>query len=83
MARRSGLEGEEETAAVSRATIGDRIAAFTMLDAMREATQAQKCLRLTLVGFTNAEIATMLQTSPAVVAQNLYQERKKQKRPGG
>ncbi len=59
------------------ATIGDRIAAFAMLDGMGSASQAQKCLRLALVGFTNAEIAEMLQTTPAVVGQNLYTERKK------
>ena len=74
-----------------RATIADRIAAFAMLDGMKEATQAQKCLRLTLVGFANAEIAAMLQTSVATVSQNIYAERKKQsaskkpapKKPGG
>lgn len=59
------------------ATIQDRIAAFAMLDAMKDATQAQKCLRLALVGFTNQEIAALLQTTPAVVATNLYEERRK------
>ncbi len=59
------------------ATIADRIAAFAMLDGMGNASQAQKCLRLALIGFTNAEIAEMLQTTPAVVGQNLYTERKK------
>jgi len=59
------------------ATIADRIAAFAMLDAMGNASQAQKCLRLALIGFTNTEIAEMLQTTPAVVGQSLYAERKK------
>jgi DNA-directed RNA polymerase specialized sigma24 family protein len=59
------------------ATIADRIAAFTMLDAMKDASQAQKCLRLALIGFTNAEIAEMLQTTTGNVAQSLYSERKK------
>jgi len=59
------------------ATIADRISAFVMLDAMGNASQAQKCLRLALIGFTNAEIAEMLQTTPRVVAQSLYAERKK------
>jgi hypothetical protein len=58
-------------------TIQDRIAAFAMLDSMKERTQAEKSLRLSLVGFTNSEIAAMLQTSPAVVSNNLYVERKK------
>lgn len=57
-------------------TISDRIAAFAMLEAMTEATQAQKTLRLSLVGFSNAEIASMLQTTTAVVSQNLYAQRK-------
>jgi hypothetical protein len=72
---------DDETLVVERraesATIADRIAALTMLDGMKEATQAQKTLRLWIVGFTNAEIAVMLQTSTAVVSTNLYNERKK------
>lgn len=62
-----------------RATISDRIAAFAMLDEMKDATQAEKCMRLSLVGFTASEIAEMLQTSVATVRQNLYSERKKVK----
>jgi DNA-directed RNA polymerase specialized sigma24 family protein len=62
-----------------RGTISDRIAAFTMLDEMKDATQAQKCMRLSLVGFTAPEIAQMLQTSVPTVHQNLYYERKKVK----
>lgn len=78
-------QADEETAGVSPrgpATVGDRIAAFQMLDQMKDATQAQKCMRLSLIGFTNAEIATMLQTTPAVVSQNLYAERKKPRKRG-
>jgi hypothetical protein len=77
---------DEEVAPARKgpATIHDRIAAFAMLDAMKDATQAQKSLRLSLVGFTNGEIAQMLQTTPAVVAQNLYNERRKAgKKPAG
>ena len=62
-----------------RSTIGDRIAAFAMLDGMTQASQAQKILRLALIGFTNPEIAEMLQASPATVRQGLYSERKKRK----
>ncbi len=60
-----------------RGTISDRIAAFVMLDEMKEASQAQKCMRLSLVGFNAMEIAQMLQTSVPTVHQNLYSERKK------
>jgi DNA-directed RNA polymerase specialized sigma24 family protein len=66
------------------ASIADKIAAFVMLDAMKQSTQAEKSLRLKLVGFSNGEIAEMLQTSPAVVASNIYTERQKlSKKQGG
>ncbi len=58
-------------------SIMDRIAAFAMLDGMKDATQAQKSIRLSIVGFPNSEIAAMLQTSPAVIASNLYTERRR------
>lgn len=62
----------------SKATIQDRIAAFAMMDAMgKDATQAEKTVRLSLVGFGAADIAAMLQTSTQVVYQNLYEARKK------
>jgi hypothetical protein len=78
--KRPGESDEEEIQAPAPAgkpTIHDKIAAFTMLDGMKDKTQAERCMRLHLVGFTNPDIATMLQTSPAVVATNLYGERKK------
>ncbi len=78
--RRSSASNQEESAGwrpPGGASISDRIAAFMMLDGMNQASQAQKCLRLALVGFTNAEIAEMLQTTPGVVGQSLYTERKK------
>jgi DNA-directed RNA polymerase specialized sigma24 family protein len=64
---------------VGKPTISDRIAAFAMLDQMTEATQAQECMRLSLVGFSASEIAEMLQTSVPTVHQNLYTERKRAK----
>jgi DNA-directed RNA polymerase specialized sigma24 family protein len=59
------------------ATIQDRIAAFEMLDAMMDKTQAEKMMRLRLVGFSNSEISGMLQVSPAGVSQGLYEQRQK------
>jgi hypothetical protein len=77
-ARRTEANGDEVPAPrAMTATIRDRIAAFTMLDGMKDATQAQKCVRLSLSGFSNGDIATMLQTTPAVVSQNLYETRKR------
>ena len=70
-------ETPESAPRLGPATIPDRIAAFSMLDGMKEATQAQKSLRLSLVGFSNGEIAAMLQTTSQVVSQNLYSERTK------
>ncbi len=79
MGRRPDREDDQEAVSPARggSSIQDRIAAFVMLDGMKDATQAQKSLRLSLIGFTNSEIAAMLQTSTAVVSQNLYNERKK------
>jgi len=71
---------EEPTPASGPASIQDRIAAFNMLDQMAEATQAQKCMRLSLVGFNRKEIAEMLSTSVATVNQNIYSEKQKTKK---
>jgi hypothetical protein len=76
---------EDEVPSVPKgaATRQDRIAAFVMLDAMTNRTQAEKSVRLKLVGFSNSEIASMLQTTPAVVASNIYQEKKKTAKKNG
>lgn len=71
---------EESRPGAGAATIQDRLAAFALLDGMKEATQAQKCLRLALVGFSRPEIAAMLMTSPQTVNQNIYTERQKVKK---
>jgi hypothetical protein len=44
---------------------------------MKGSTQAEKAMQLSLAGFTNVEIADLLRTTPGVVAQLLYQTRKK------
>ena len=81
MPRPKGVPDEQEDGVSSQAPAGasmaDRIAAFQMLDGMRDASLAQKCLRLSLVGFTNADIAEMLQMTTGSVAQSLYMERRK------
>ena len=59
------------------ATIQDRIAAFEMLDGMKDKTQAEKMMRLRLIGFSNSEISGMLQVSAAGVSQGLYEQRQK------
>jgi hypothetical protein len=83
--KRPDQNDEDEIPSVPKgaATRQDRIAAFVMLDAMTNKTQAEKSVRLKLVGFNNSEIAAMLQTTPAVVASNIYQEKKKTAKRNG
>ena len=83
--KRPDQNDEDEIPSVPKgaATRQDRIAAFVMLDAMTNKTQAEKSVRLKLVGFSNVEIASMLQTTPAVVASNIYQEKKKVAKKNG
>jgi DNA-directed RNA polymerase specialized sigma24 family protein len=78
MAKQEAPDEEAAAAPRGKATIHDRLAAFAMLDGMPSSTtQAQKTIRLSLAGFSNPEIADLLQTTGATVAQNLYEERKK------
>jgi DNA-binding CsgD family transcriptional regulator len=76
-------EDEVPSVPTGAATRQDRIAAFVMLDAMTGKTQAEKSVRLKLVGFSNGEIARMLQITPAAVATNIYQEKKKTPKKNG
>lgn len=70
-------EDEAPSFAPTRSSIQDRIAAFAMLDAMGDATLAQKTVRLSIIGFTAGDIATMLQTTPATVYQYVYEAKKR------
>jgi len=70
-------EDEAPGFAPTRSSLQDRIAAFAMLDAMLDATLAQKTVRLSIIGFTAGEIATMLQTTPATVYQYVYEAKKR------
>lgn len=54
----------------------ERLLAIMLLETMKSASQREKALRLSLAGFSNVEIADLLQTSPQVVAQHLYESRK-------
>ena len=58
----------------------ERLLATMLLELMRGASQREKALRLSLAGFTNVEIADLLQTSAQVVAQHIYTSRKTGKR---
>jgi hypothetical protein len=79
MATRNTQPREDEGAgfAPTRSTMNERIAAFAMLDAMGDVTLAQKTVRLSIIGFNAADIATMLQTTPATVYQYVYEAKKR------
>lgn len=50
--------------------------ALILLQQMKGSSQRDKVLQLSLAGFTNTEIADLLQTTAAVVSQSLYQVRR-------
>lgn len=50
----------------------ERLLALMLLQQMKGSSQADKALQLNLAGFSNTEIADLLQTTSAVVAQSLY-----------
>ncbi len=54
----------------------ERLQALMLLESMKGAPQREKALKLNMAGFSNIEIAELLQTSPAVVATLLYESRK-------
>jgi DNA-binding NarL/FixJ family response regulator len=67
----------DETASVDRL---EKLLAVLLLQNMKGAPQREKAVQLSAVGFSNVEIADLLQTSAAVVAQYLYEVRKKKKK---
>lgn len=54
----------------------ERILALVLVNQMKGASQREKIIQLNLAGFTNVEIADILQTKTAVVAQELYAAKK-------
>ncbi len=54
----------------------DRLLALVLINQMKGASQRDKILQLNLAGFTNVEIADILQTTTEVVAQALYESKK-------
>ncbi len=57
----------------------EKLLALLLLHQLKTASQAEKALNLSLAGFTNTEIADLLQTTSAVVSQSLYKMRIKPK----
>ena len=54
----------------------ERLLALILLSQIKSASQRDKILQLNLAGFTNLEIADIVQTTTAVVSQELYTSRK-------
>lgn len=54
----------------------ERLLALLLLGELRGASQREKIAQLSLAGFSNVEIANLLQTTSAVVAQSLYEHRR-------
>jgi len=64
----------------------ERLLALLLLQEAKGSSQREKTRLLSLAGFSNVEIADLLETTPAVVATNLYEARKtsgKKKSPSG
>lgn len=59
----------------------ERLAALSLLQQMKSAPQREKALQLNLAGFSNTEIADLLQTTAAVVSQVLYDARRRRVAP--
>lgn len=54
----------------------ERLLALILLQHMKGSPQHDKALHLSLAGFTNTEIADLLQTTASTVAQSLYAVRR-------
>ena len=54
----------------------ERLLALILLNQMKGATRQKKVTQLNLAGFSNVEIANMLETTSASVSQALYDARK-------
>jgi len=54
----------------------ERLLALILLNQMKGASQREKIVELSVAGFTNVEIADIVQTTTAVVSQVLYEVRK-------
>jgi DNA-directed RNA polymerase specialized sigma24 family protein len=54
----------------------DKLLALLLLNSLKGAAQQDKIIQLSLAGFSNIEIADLLQTTSGVVAQTLYAARR-------
>ncbi|WKZ41260.1 MAG: hypothetical protein QY328_04310 [Anaerolineales bacterium] len=54
----------------------ERLLALILINQMKGASQREKAIQLNLAGFSNVEIANLLETNTSVIAQALYESRK-------
>jgi DNA-directed RNA polymerase specialized sigma24 family protein len=54
----------------------ENLLALLLIQQMKAATRAEKVLQLNIAGFSNVEIADILQTTPDVVSDALYAARR-------
>lgn len=54
----------------------ERLLTLLVLNNMKGATQREKAIQLNLAGFSNVEIANLLDTTPQSITQVLYESRK-------
>jgi DNA-directed RNA polymerase specialized sigma24 family protein len=73
-------KNEETSLAPSEKTSLDRICKLLAILATKGETQREQIVALSRVGFSNAELAQLLGTTPGVVGQTLYESRKPAKK---
>ena len=57
----------------------ERLLVLILLQSMKESSQADKVHQLNIAGFSNIQIAELLQTTPATIAVQLHHSKKSHK----
>jgi len=60
----------------------EKLLAMQLINSLAGKNMAEKAAQLSIVGFTNVEIANLLEASSSTINQLLYARRKKQKSKG-
>jgi DNA-directed RNA polymerase specialized sigma24 family protein len=60
----------------------EKLLAMQLINSLAGKNMAEKAAQLSIVGFTNVEIANLLETNSGTINQLLYARRKKQKSKG-
>jgi hypothetical protein len=58
----------------------EKLLAVLLLNSIKESSVSKKATQLNLAGFSNIEIADLLETSPQVIANALSSNRKKKRK---